>query len=35
MIHNFSKRKGLGMMKATKAMMNSSFKQSISDRYRF
>jgi hypothetical protein len=31
----FTKGKGLGMMKASKALMNSSFKQGTSDRYKF
>jgi hypothetical protein len=31
----FYKEKGLGVMKASKALMTSSFKQGTSDRYKF
>jgi hypothetical protein len=34
MNHVFTKKKGLGMMKVSKALMASSFKQSTSDRYK-
>jgi hypothetical protein len=34
MNHVFYKEKGLGMMKVSKALMTSSFKQGTSDKYK-